>query len=248
MAKFFLFFVLGISLTVSAAGSVMPVQTAEEELVPLDFSEETIQEFKEDPEYDYSEAISDDHWWSKFKRYIRLQWQQFLDWMFGDYEAPLLLAIFLYILPYLLLGLLLAFILYLFGKLNPGNYLFGTPDGGEVHFTEQEKIIKTRNIKKLIEKAVTSENYRLAVRYHFLYLLQQLSREEIVSYDPAKTDEEYVQEIKDKELQGLFRKVSRIYDYVWYGDFVPEATAYQRIKNEFEKIENLIQPQHEQSL
>ncbi len=248
MAKFFLFFVLGFSLTVSAGVPVIPVQTAEEELRPLDFSEETIQNFKEDPDYDYSEAIAEDHWWTKFKRYIRLQWQRFLDWMFGDYEAPLLLAILLDILPYLLLGLLLAFVLYLFGKINPGNYIFGTPDGGEIHFTEEEKIIKTRDIKKLIEKAVASENYRLAVRYHFLYLLQQLSREEIVIYDPAKTDEEYVQEISDGELQGHFRKASRIYDYVWYGDFTPTASDYQKIRNEFTKSEDLIQPQHEQSL
>ncbi|MHA6280716.1 DUF4129 domain-containing protein [Salinimicrobium sp. CAU 1759] len=248
MAKIFLFFVLGISLTVSAGGLTIPVQTAEEELVPLDFSEETIERFKEDPDYDYSEAIAEDHWWTRFKRYIRLQWQRFLDWMFGDYEAPLLLAILLDILPYLLLGLLLAFILYLFGKINPGNHIFGTPDGGEVHFTEEEKIIKTRNIRSLIERAVASENYRLAVRYHFLYLLQQLSREEIVVYDPAKTDEEYVLEIKDKELQGIFRKLSRIYDYVWYGDFTPNVTDYQKIKHEFAKSENLIQPQHEQSL
>jgi hypothetical protein len=248
MAKFFLLFVLGFSLTVSAGELVIPVQTAEEELVPLEFSDETIERFKKNPDYNYSEAIAEDHWWTKFKRYIRLQWQRFLDWMFGDYEAPLLLAILLDILPYLLLGLLLAFILYLFGKINPGNYIFGTPDGGEVHFTEEEKIIKTRDIKRLIEKAVASENYRLAVRYHFLYLLQQLSREEIVTYDPAKTDEEYVLEIKDQDLQGIFRKVSRIYDYVWYGDFAPNATDYQKIKNEFAKSENLFQPQHEQSI
>ncbi|WP_324721152.1 DUF4129 domain-containing protein [Salinimicrobium sp. HB62] len=248
MIKFFLFFVLGISLTVSAGELNFPLQTAEEELTPLDFSEETIERFKEDPDYDYSEAKAEDHWWAQFKRYIRLQWQRFLDWMFGDYEAPLLLAIFLDVLPYLLLGLLLAFTLYLFGKINPGNYIFGTPDSGEIHFTEEEKIIKTRDIKKLIEKAVASENYRLAVRYHFLYLLQQLSQNEIVVYDPAKTDEEYVLEIKDPKLQGIFKKISRIYDYVWYGDFAPNATDYQKIKNEFGKSENLIQPQHEQSL
>ena len=248
MAKFFLFFVLGFSLTVSAGELVIPVQTAEEELVPLDFSEETIERFKEDPNYNYSEAEAEDHWWTRFKRYLRLQWQRFLNWMFGEYEAPLLLAILLDILPYLLLGLLLALTLYLFAKINPGNYIFGTPDGGEIHFTEEEKIIKTRDIKKLIEKAVASQNYRLAVRYHFLHLLQQLSREEIVVYDPAKTDEEYVLEIKDGELQGIFRKVSRIYDYVWYGDFAPNAIDYQKIKNEFAKSQKLIQPQDEQSI
>ncbi|MGI0107744.1 DUF4129 domain-containing protein [Salinimicrobium sp. WS361] len=248
MAKFFLIFFFGISLSVFAGEVVMPMQTAEEELVPLDFSEETIDKFQQDPDYDYSEVTAEDNWWTKFKRYLSLQWQRFLDWIFGDYEAPFLLAFFLKILPYLLLGLLLALVLYLFTKLAPGNNIFGTPSGGEVHFSEEEKIIKTRDIRKLIDKAIAAENYRLAIRYHFLYILQQLSRKELVSYDAAKTDEEYVLEIQDPQLQNRFRRLNRIYDFVWYGDFTTTATDYQKIRKEFVTTEEIIQPQHEQSI
>jgi hypothetical protein len=168
--------------------------------------------------------------------------------MFGDYEAPLLLAIFLDVLPYLLLGLLLTLILYLFSKMNPGSYIFGAPPSGEMHFTEEEKIIKTRNIRKLIEEAVMAQDFRLAVRYHFLYLLQQLYRQELVIYDAAKTDEEYVMELSDADLQSRFKRLSRVYDYVWYGDFEINATDYQKVRKEFAKTEQLIEPQHEQSL
>lgn len=248
MAKFFLIFVFGFSLSVFAGGTIMPLQTVEEELVPLDFSEETIEKFQQDPDYDYSGSTAEDNWWTKFKRYLSLQWQRFLDWMFGEYEAPFLLAFFLEILPYLLLGLLLALILYLFTKMDPGNRIFGTPSGGDVHFSEEEKIIKSRDIRKLIDKAVAAENYRLAVRYHFLYILQQLSRRELVIYDTAKTDEEYVLEIKDPQLQGRFKRLNRIYDFVWYGNFSTTASDYQKIKSEFILTEELIQPQHEQSL
>lgn len=223
-------------------------QTAEAEITPLDFSEETLDRFKQDPDFDYSEATAEDNWWTKFKRYISLQWNRFLNWLFGDYEAPLLLKIFLDILPYLLLGLLLILILYLFGKLNPGNYFFGTPAKPEVNFDEEENIIRNRDIKKLIEKAILKENYRLAVRYHFLYVLQQLSRQELVIYDSAKTDEEYVQEIEEPALKTQFKRINRIYDFVWYGNFETTAENYLKIKKEFEKAEQLIQPQHEQSL
>lgn len=248
MTKFFLLSLLALSFSVSAAGLVMPVQTAEEELVPLDFSEETIERFKEDSDFDYSEVTPDDNWWTNFKRYISLQWQRLMNWIFGDYEAPLLLAIFLDILPYLLIGLLFALVLYLFAKMDPGKPIFGNPTGGELHFSEEEKIIKTRDIRKLIEKAVAAEKYRLAIRYHFLYLLQQLSREELVKYDPAKTDEEYVHEIENPEIRSRFKRVSRIYDYVWYGDFSINVQDYDRIRNEFTKAEHLIQLQHEQSI
>lgn len=231
---------LSFSLPIISGGTMVVAQTAENDLTPLDFSEETLQDFKEDPDFDYSEAAAEDNWWTKFKRYIGLQWQRFLDWLFGDYEAPLLLAIFLDILPYLILGLLLTFVLYLFSKLNPGNYLFGTPAQGDITFEGEEKIIKTRDIQKLIQKALSKENYRLAVRYHFLYLLQKMSRQEIVIYDSAKTDEEYVQEIKDPALKSRFKRVNRIYDFVWYGNFETTAEDYGKIKEEFEKAEDLI--------
>lgn len=248
MTKFFLFLCLSFSCFGIFGEAKLLAQTAETEVVPLDFSEETLERFRQDPDFDYTEATAEDNWWTKFKRYIRLQWNRFINWLFGDYEAPLLLAIFLDILPYLLLGLLLVFLLYLFAKINPGNYFFGDPAKPEIHFDEEEKIIRTRDIKKLIEKAVSKENYRLAVRYHFLYVLQQLSRQELVIYDSAKTDEEYVQEIDDPALKARFKRVNRIYDFVWYGNFETTAENYLKIKNEFEKVELLIQPQHEQSL
>ena len=132
--------------------------------------------------------------------------------------------------------------------MNPENALFGTPVRGEIHFSEEEKIIKTRDIRQLIDKAVAKENYRLAVRYHFLYLLQQLSRQELVIYDPAKTDEDYSEEIEDAGLKAHFKKLSRIYDFIWYGDFAITAEDYPKIAGEFTKAEKLIQPQHEQNL
>ncbi|NJW52821.1 DUF4129 domain-containing protein [Salinimicrobium oceani] len=248
MAKLFLIFFLGFSFFGISSEAFAVAQTAETDLKPLEFSEKTLKRFKEDPAFNYTEVTAEDNWWTKFKRYVRLHWQRFLDWMFGDYEAPLLLAIFLDILPYLLLGLLLALILYLFTKINPGNHFFGTPAEVEVHFEEEEKIIRNRNIKKLIENALAKENYRLAVRYHFLYALQQLSRQEIVIYDSSKTDEEYVKEIQLPALQAQFKKVNRIYDFVWYGNFAPTSENYQKIRKEFEKAELLIQPRYEQSL
>ncbi len=245
MTKFFLLFVLIFSFPVFTGDLILRAQTAETELKPLNFSEETLNEFKENPDFDYSEAAANDNWWTQFKRYVRLQWQRFMEWLFGDYEAPLLLAIFLEILPYLILGFLLLFIFYLFSKLNAGNHIFGTPAQGELHFEGEEKIVRSRDIPKLIEKAVSSGKYRLAVRYHFLYLLQQMSRQEIVSYDSAKTDEEYLQEIKDPSLKTHFKKVNRIYDFIWYGNFETGAEDYVKIKKEFEKAEILIRPQHE---
>ena len=216
--------------------------------VPLNFNEEKTKRYKEDPAFDYSEAVEGDSWWTKFKRYVRLQWQRFLDWLFGDYSPPLLLAIFLDILPYLLLGMLLTFILYLFSRLNPAAGLLGSSEKAEIHFDDEEKIVKSRNIPELIKKAVAEENYRLAVRYHFLYILQQLSQNGYVNYDSSKTDEDYLAELKNEDLKAHFRKVNRIYDFIWYGNFEITADDYERFRQAFQKMESSIASPHEQNL
>ena len=95
---------------------------------------------------------------------------------------------------------------------------------------------------------MASENYRLAIRYHFLYILQQLSRKELVIYYSSKTDEEYVNEIKDPRLQSRFKRLNRIYDFVWYGNFPASVSDYHKIREEFNSLEEIIQPQHEQSI
>lgn len=212
---------------------------------PLNFEEEKLRSFKEDPDFDYTEGVEEENWWTSFKRYVNLQWKRFLNWLFGDLEASPLLATFLKILPYLLLILILILLVYMFIKLNPGESFLGTPGKGNVVLNEEENIVRFENIKELIAKAVSNKEYRLAVRYHFLYILQQMSFTGIVAYDSTKTDEDYLNEIKKENLKPLFKKLNRIYDFVWYGHFDTEETVYLKIEREFREMEVLINPKNE---
>lgn len=209
---------------------------------PLEFKEDKIASFKENPDFDYREQIEKENWWTTFKRYLRLQWQRLLDWLFGDFDAPLALTYFLKALPYILLGLFLYFIVYLFLKLYPAGPQYDYGKSPDLILDEDEKIVKHKDIPNLIKKAILNENYRLAVRYHFLFVLQQLTEKRIIAYDASKTDEDYFSEINDKELQKQFSRVNRVYDFVWYGNFQTDLNSYNRIEREFEKIRSILSP------
>ncbi|GAB2773234.1 DUF4129 domain-containing protein [Salinimicrobium soli] len=215
-------------------------QDEQEKLVPLEFNEDKLADHRKDPAFDYSEKVEEENWWTNFKRYISLQWQRLIRWLFGDYEASALLVFFLKVLPYLLLAALLGFILYLFSKLNPGASLLRSSQKGDVLLHQDEEIIRFGNIKELISEAIKDGNYRLAIRYHFLYVLQQLSEKGLVHFDAGKTDEDYLGEIAHEDLKISFRKVSRIYDFIWYGEFSADAEVYEKVKTDFRKAENLI--------
>jgi integrase len=66
--------------------------------------------------------------------------------------------------------------------------------------SEDEEIIQSMDIKSLITNALKDENYRLAIRYHYLYILQQLELKKIIDWELQKTNHDYQREIKDKQL------------------------------------------------
>ncbi|MGB7784954.1 MAG: DUF4129 domain-containing protein [Salinimicrobium sp.] len=236
----------------SAAPEGFPLQVAAQEEVsapvPLKFDKEKISSYKEDPAFDYTEKIKQDNWWSRFKRWVGLQWSKFLQWLFGDFEAPPLLILFLKILPYLLLALLLGLVVYLFSRFNAAAYFSSPQEKPKLILDEDEKIIRKRDIKVLIESAISRGNFRLAVRYHFLYMLQQLTQRDLISYDSSKTDEDYLEELLQPELKNQFQKLNRIYDFVWYGHFDTGREDFEKIRKDFQKMQFLISPSYEQNL
>ena len=60
----------------------------------------------------------------------------------------------------------------------------------------------------LISEAESNNNYRLAIRYYYLWLLKGLSEKEIIDYDPEKTNSDYQYEIKTPEISEQFAYTS----------------------------------------
>lgn len=223
-------------------------QSETQELVPLDFDEEKLQKLKEDPAFDYSEREKEENWWTRFKRYVSIQWSKFLDRLFGDIQTSGFWANLLELLPYVILLLSITLLLFLFISLNPATSFLSPAVKGQVKLNEEEDIIRYGNIKGLIEQAVMNEDYRLAVRYHFLYILQQLAEKGHIIYNSAKTDEDYLDEISGTAYKRLFKKLSRIYDFIWYGQFEPEKEIYLKIKKEFLEMEALMEKEYDHHL
>ncbi len=208
-------------------------------VVPLEFNTDKLENLRQDPAFDYSENPEEENWWTKFKQYVNLQWKKLLGWLFGDLEATGFLLFLLEAIPYLILLAVLGFLTYLFTTLNPAASILSPTKEGNMMFAKEEDIIQFRNIPALIEQAVAGADYRLAVRYHFLYLLQQFSQRGIINYDKTKTDEDYLHEIKE-EFKPRFQKLSRIYDYIWYGKFDTGEETYYKIAKEFRQMEQTI--------
>jgi len=91
-----------------------------------------------------------------------------------------------------------------------------------------------------IKKAEAEQNYRVAVRLIFLQTLKLLSDTNHIKYQPDYTNLNYLQQLHQSNLYNDFSKVTRSYEYVWYGKFEISSEAYASLKKDFLMLQNKI--------
>ena len=96
--------------------------------------------------------------------------------------------------------------------------------------------IFTINYQADIDKAAAQGNYRLAIRLMFLRLLKQLAEKEIIQYRAGKTNFDYLQELRASSYYNDFFRLTRNYEYSWYGLFPVTQQAYEQVRRDFESI------------
>lgn len=100
----------------------------------------------------------------------------------------------------------------------------------------QEEHIESVDLDQFIKDALAQHNYRLAIRYMYLKALKELSFRNLISWDYDKTNLDYYREIENPNLKDNFKKVSYLYDYVWYGEFDIDAEGFANARVDFERF------------
>ncbi len=140
---------------------------------------------------------------------------------------------------YLFLAITTLYLLIKFLMQAPVNSVFKNESQDINDFNYVEENLKDVNFETLIEDALNDNNYRLATRYAYLKSLRLLTNKEIIEWHYDKTNSEYLNEIKDDNTKIIFKRISYIYDYVWYGEFPIDKAIYDKNLSDFEKINTL---------
>ncbi|MBL7737779.1 MAG: hypothetical protein JNK14_01080 [Chitinophagaceae bacterium] len=94
------------------------------------------------------------------------------------------------------------------------------------------------NYQREIEKAVGKGNYRFAVRLMFLRLLRNMSEKNVIQYKPDKTNFDYLVQLHPTKHYGDFFRITRNYEYSWYGQFDIDPDKFALIKTDFDNFDN----------
>ena len=96
--------------------------------------------------------------------------------------------------------------------------------------------IDENDFEQLLSRAIQNNNFRLAIRYHYLLLLKNLSQKQYIEYHKDKTNTEYQFELKEGAIRSGFSYLSYIYTYVWYGEFAIDHPTFATIEKKYESF------------
>lgn len=84
-----------------------------------------------------------------------------------------------------------------------------------------------------IEKAITRNDYRLAVRMLYLKCLKKLSDSGAISWQIDKTNSNYIAELENSILKEKFTYLTDRFEIIWYGEFNIDQSVFLKIHTDF---------------
>jgi len=103
-----------------------------------------------------------------------------------------------------------------------------------------ERNLMNSNLDPYIQEAVAQKNYALGIRYLQLLNIQKLARTDHIKWKQSKTNAEFAQEIQNEELRRGFLECTRIFDYVWFGQFELTEVNFNQYQELFHQYQNQI--------
>lgn len=239
-----LFFILTLlfSFGVYAQADSLSVKNDTSSIVQKKFNEKNLDNYKSNPDFDYlvDKVETEPTFIERFFNWLGRQFLRFLEWIFGVKYAKGIFGGILKALPYIIVGLLLFLLIKFFLKVKSNAIVSNASNKSIVSITDDEALIKNKDLSKLINQAIALKNYQLAVRYYYLNILKQLENKDLIAWEQQKTNEDYIKEISKEAIKSSFEKLTRLYDFVWYGNFDISEIEFARVEADFEHTNNLI--------
>lgn len=106
-----------------------------------------------------------------------------------------------------------------------------------------EENIHKLNFEQLIAESVKAQDYRKAVRLLYLQNLKLLSDKSLINWQPNKTNRDYQYELYQTGFYTLFAQITRVFNYVWYGNFTIDAQHFSVVNQLFANFSNQLNQQ-----
>ncbi len=194
------------------------------------FDRAALDAIRADPDFRYEEQALDLSWWKRFKQWLAYKWRELFS---RDGSLSLLngtlIAVGVAALCYLILKLL---------GMDAASLFSRKSKRAPLDFTEHPESIHGIDFSQALEQAIETGNYRSAVRLLYLDCLKRLSDVHLIDWKPAKTNTAYAQELAEPGIRDAFQRLTRQFEYIWYGDFGIDQHHFAQLREAFRQFDD----------
>jgi hypothetical protein len=136
----------------------------------------------------------------------------------------------------------IAIIVFILHQLLSGDSLFAPKNrkfesGLQINLENIEANLPEADLPDFIRQAAQAGDFRMAVRLHYLRLLQLLLEQKWIEWKKDKTNGDYLLEMQNRPAFGAFRQITGVFERIWYGDRRLSPGAYQMVADRFNALE-----------
>lgn len=233
---FFSCFVIANEVDIVNNTDSLTIETAYNNI--RNFDEAQLNEYKTQKEFQYNIGKEGNN---RFWEYLKSWLVKFLDWLFGgaketNYNWELAGSIIQFLKTAFWIA---AILLLIYGVLKMlgldfASLFYKTADVKPlIKFETIEEDIHEIDFDKEIEQAIVNKNYRYAIRLYYLKTLKILSDKELINWQKDKTNADYVFEVSKTGLSTDFRKITKLFNYSWYGEVVLNTNTFNMAQQNF---------------
>ena len=222
------YLIIGLALLLG----VQPIRAADTLSVRY-FDQKQLEELQQDRAYYYDRPPPNPSLWEKIMTWL----DNWLNRNLGRDNVNTLNDIWRKYLRYILVLFIVGIALQRVLKTQILGVFFKTPPK-VVHKVDNASIenIAQINFEQLIQQALAQKDYRLAVRWYYLQMLQELSRRNYIDWQPNKTNEDYQSELQKSPYYQDFQQLRWLFDHVWYGEFPINTERFNEVEQQFRQL------------
>ncbi|MGE5845411.1 MAG: hypothetical protein ACM34O_01720 [Ignavibacteria bacterium] len=196
-------------------------------------SEESMNKFKKDKEFNYTEAKGPSNLLELLSAWINEQIMKLIQSKgFGIFQEYL---------SYFIAAAALLIVTIILSKNKLGNIVYGTKDADFTTFRETCEDINKIDFDALISSSLINKEFKIAARYHYLKSLKLLSDNKLIDWQINKTNKQYIYEILNAELKKSFQELTSIFEWIWYGDYPLEESSFYEIQKNFRNFYSMVE-------
>lgn len=191
---------------------------------------DAMQKLLDNPDYSYVQKPAPAKtFWEKFMMWVMSKLAKFLQTKSGSYSMTVIKII----LCITVIGLVIWMLL----KNNIRSVFYGRSASNSPLFTEIDENIHEIDFDKRIAEEMAKGDFRKAIRFLFLKIINELNKHNLINWQLDKTNADYNKELKNTSYSKDFKELSRLYEYIWYGDFKLDEPDFRVIIQRFNQFQ-----------